>query len=54
MGREIKAGFVPHHLDCPCPDCELDREIDAAFVRSGMVSSAVAVESGRVELEPGE
>jgi hypothetical protein len=45
---------IPHDPRCRCYDCGLDREIDAAFVAAGMVSSAVAVESGRVELETDE
>ena len=46
--------ILAHHVLCRCPDCDLERELDAAFIRSGMVTAAVAVESGRVELETDE
>jgi|GEM_PF-2386583 len=57
MGRTIIDGGpppIPHHSLCRCPECELDREIDAVFIRSGMVGSAVAVEAGEAEVEVAE
>ena len=56
MGRIIDGGAPPlqHHVTCRCPECELDREIDAAFISAGMVGSAVAVETGEAGVVEGD
>ncbi len=46
----IGGELAVHHHDCPCPDCGLDREVDSVFIASGMVSSAVALETERIIL----
>lgn len=53
LARSTRPSAVPgaHHVRCPCDECGLERELDAAFQRHGMVASAVQVESGRATVE---
>lgn len=37
--------MTAHHIECPCPECELDREIDNMVSPDG--SSRVAEESAQ-------